>query len=93
VWYRHGAIIWKPGRIKLVLKGKGPTNLDAELVAGAPVASFEVTLLSLGGPSLGYCVRCAPVPGKDGGDGKTFLGGDCPAPAECFASPSGAFLD
>jgi hypothetical protein len=79
--------------VKLVLAGKGPTTLDAELVQGFSVPSFEVTLLSLGGPSLGYCVRCTPIAGKDGSDGKTFLGRNCPAPSACFASPSGAFLD
>jgi hypothetical protein len=43
----------KPGRFKIVLKGKGPTYLNTELVPGVPVPFFEVTLFSPGSPSNG----------------------------------------
>lgn len=84
-------VVWKPGQIKIQLKGKGPVQLFVELTPGVPVsAPVEVTLL---GNGTGHCVACEPFNGKDGSDGKTFLGKDCPAPAFCVASPSGAFLE
>jgi hypothetical protein len=89
------SIAWKPGRLKIVLNGKGPTLLTSDLVPGDSILAVEVTFLTLGAPSNGYCVRCEPASGKDGSDGKTFLGNatTCAAPFACFSSPSGAFLD
>jgi hypothetical protein len=85
-------IVWKPGMLKMTLKGNGPSYLGVDLVPGISILSTEVTLFVYTG-SYGYCVRCEPFNGKDGSDGKTFLGKSCAAPTVCFSSPSGAFLD
>lgn len=85
------SIVWKPGLLKMVLKGSGPTFLDVDLIPGVPVTiPVEVTFFVF---NSGYCVACGPVAGKDGSDGKTFLGKSCAAPGFCISSPSGAFLD
>lgn len=83
-------IVWKPGQFKIKLAGKPPALLFVDLVPGVPVSTVEVTLL---GNGTGHCLACGPFNGKDGSDGKTFLGKNCPAPAFCISSPSGAFLD
>jgi hypothetical protein len=87
------SIVWKPGRLRLTLAGGGPTVLGVDLTPGVPVSSpVEVTMLIFNG-SYGYCVTCSPFDGRDGSDGKTFLGKSCSAPPICIASPSGAFVD
>jgi hypothetical protein len=84
------SIAWKTGSIKVKLTGEGPSILSVELTPGVPLSQpVEVTLL---GGGTGHCVRCAPFDGKDGSDGKTFRGKNCPAPDFCISSPSGAFL-
>lgn len=87
-------IIWKPGLLKMLLSGRGPTTtLFVHLTPGSPQLMVEVTLLKFLNDGNGYCVNCPPVDGRDGSDGKIFLGQDCPAPTVCFSSASGAFLD
>jgi DNA-binding beta-propeller fold protein YncE len=74
-------IIWKNGsQLNATLQGKGPTTLEYDLqvgiTQGAVGAAFDY-----GGGSL--CMACAAYNGKDGSDGKVFLGKSCVAPPAC----------
>jgi hypothetical protein len=76
------SIVWKSGYLKITMRGRGPTVLGADLAEGVALGAAEAQLL---GPSSGFCVRCTPIEGKDGADGKIFLGKEatCPAPPAC----------
>ena len=84
-------VTWRPGYLKATLTGKGPTTLDYDLVGidEAPVAA------RFSSAPIIICLECTAYNGKDGSDGKQFLGRKltCPAPTGCASSPSGAFLD
>lgn len=74
-------ITWKAGsQLKAVLKGKGPSNLDYDLQLGVSQGTVAATLSTV---SDRTCVVCPAVNGKDGSDGKRFLGKDCTAPPAC----------
>jgi YVTN family beta-propeller protein len=74
-------VIWKAGKLfKAILQGKGPTALDYDLQLGVSQGSVAA-ILSAGNARL--CAVCTGGAGKDGADGKKFLGKDCAAPAEC----------
>jgi DNA-binding beta-propeller fold protein YncE/mono/diheme cytochrome c family protein len=74
-------VLWKGGKLlKAVLQGKGVTTLDYDLQLGVGQGTVAATLES-GGTKL--CSVCAPSNGKDGADGKKFLGKGCPAPVAC----------
>ena len=75
------SVIWKTGsQLKATLKGKGVSVLDYDLQLGVPAGSVAA-VLSNGANAI--CASCLASNGKDGSDGKTFLGKDCPAPASC----------
>ena len=85
--------VWKPGKLlKVVLQGKGPTDLDFDLQVGTAEAPVDVTIRS---GARRVCLHCNASKGKDGSDGRVFQGKDpdCPAPLACVGSASAAFLD
>jgi polyhydroxybutyrate depolymerase len=74
-------VIWKTGvKLKAVLKGKGPSNLDYDLQLGVSQGTVAATLANGANDT---CVVCGASDGKDGSDGKQFLGKACAAPATC----------
>ena len=74
-------MIWKNGvQLKAVLKGKGPSNLNYDLQLGVSQGTVAATLANDGDHT---CVVCAGSDGKDGSDGKQFVGKNCAAPATC----------
>jgi len=74
-------IVWKDGvQLKAVLKGKGPSNLNYDLQLGVSQGTVAATLAN---GTDRTCVVCSASNGKDGSDGKQFLGKSCAAPATC----------
>jgi YVTN family beta-propeller protein len=74
-------VIWKSGKqFKAVLLGKGPSTLAYDLQTGVGQGTVQAVFLS---ESVGLCMSCSGLPGKDGSDAKLFLGKDCPAPVAC----------
>ena len=75
-------VVWKGGKLlKAVLHGKGAlTDLDYDLQVGVAQGTVAAVLESGG---LSVCSVCAASNGKDGADGKQFLGKDCAAPVAC----------
>jgi hypothetical protein len=75
-------VVWKGGKLlKAVLHGKGAlTDLNYDLQVGVPQGTVAAVLESGG---LSICSNCPPSNGKDGADGKQFLGRDCTAPVAC----------
>jgi hypothetical protein len=79
------SVVWKNGKLlKAVLQGKGTTNLDYDLQVGVSQGVIQVALST---DVDQVCLGCASAKGKDGGDGKKFLGKSttCPAPISCPA--------
>jgi hypothetical protein len=85
-------VVWKAKNLKATLTGKGPTTLDYDLQVGVHEAPVAARFQS---GDVIVCLQCTADNGKDGSDGKQFLGKTltCPAPTGCLASPDGAFLD
>jgi hypothetical protein len=85
-------VTWKTRNLKATLTGKGPSNLNYDLEVGVDEAPVAARFQS---GDVSICLECTAYRGKNGSDGKQFLGKTltCPAPAGCIASPSGAFLD
>ena len=74
-------VVWKTNKLlKAVLHGKGPSTLAYDLQVGVPQGTVAATIESGG---LTVCGVGAPSAGKDGADGKQFLGRDCVAPPTC----------
>ena len=73
-------VVWKQGKLRLVLKGKGPSTLDYDLMVGVSEGAVDVSFDNNGDT---LCMACAPHNGKDGSDGKKFLGKNCPIPVAC----------
>ena len=74
-------VIWKNGsQLKATLKGSGPSTLDFDLQLGLSAGSVAAVLTN---GSNALCASCLPANGRDGSDGRTFLGKDCPAPPSC----------
>lgn len=74
-------VVWKNGvQLKAVLSGKGPADLDYDLQLGVPQGTVAATLTHGDDRT---CVVCAGTAGKDGSNGKRFLGTNCPAPDAC----------
>jgi len=74
-------VVWKDHELlKATLLGSGPTVLNYDLQTGVSEDPVAVTLR---GPSSAICMQCDGSNGKDGSDGKLFLGKDCPAPVAC----------
>ena len=74
-------VIWKNGsQLKATLKGSGPSTLDFDLQLGLSAGSVAAVLTN---GSNALCASCLPSNGRDGSDGRTFLGKDCPAPPSC----------
>ncbi|MFN8641771.1 MAG: hypothetical protein U0802_08990 [Candidatus Binatia bacterium] len=74
-------VLWKNGaQLKATLSGKGPSTLDFDLQLGLSAGSVAA-VLSNGTNQL--CASCLPSNGRDGSDGRTFLGKNCPAPPSC----------
>lgn len=74
-------VLWKAGKLfKAALRGRGPSVLDYDLQLGLSQGTVAATFAE-GNTRL--CAVCGGGPGRDGADGKTFLGRDCPAPVEC----------
>jgi len=73
-------VTWRNGsQLSATLQGKGPTNLDYDLQVG--VSQGTVTaVFDYNGNTM--CMSCAGYDGKDGSDGKKFLGRNC-GPAVC----------
>jgi len=85
-------VTWKTRQLKATLTGKGPSTLDYDLQIGVDEAPVAARFSS--GP-VTICLECTAYNGKNGSDGKQFLGKTltCPAPTGCASSPSGAFVD
>lgn len=75
-------VSWSAGKLKVVLRGQGPFFLSYDLAVGVSQDVVDVVLANEGGH---VCLACPPANGKDGSDGKIFLGKSCPAPAVCSA--------
>ncbi len=77
------SVIWKTGsQLKASLKGQGVSVLDYDLQTAVPQGAVAATLTN------GGTVLCASFPaynGKDGSDGRTFLGKNAAAPPSCPA--------
>jgi cytochrome c peroxidase len=73
-------VLWKPGQLKATLLGRGASTLDFDLQTSVSQGSTSVLFTSSTGE---LCALCAPFAGKDGSDGKTFLGKICAAPPSC----------
>jgi len=74
-------IVWRDGKLRAVLQGKGPSTLDYDLVVGTSQGTVDVIFTRDSGDQL--CMACAPHKGRDGSDGKRFRGKNCPAPPSC----------
>lgn len=72
--------VWSSGKFKVVFRGKGDFFLNYDLVPGVSQDTVEVVFVNDGGH---ICLACPPSNGKNGSDGRTFLGKACPAPAVC----------
>lgn len=76
-------VVWRNGRLlKAVLKGKGTTALDYDLQVGVSEGLVQVAFAT---DVDQVCLGCTSAKGKDGSDGKKFLGksATCPAPLSC----------
>jgi len=74
-------VMWKnQNLLKAILQGKGPTTLDYDLKVGIAQDPVAARFSSNGND---VCVSCTSFNGKNGSDGKIFLGKDCAAPAAC----------
>ena len=73
-------VVWKQGKLKIVAQGKGSSNLDYDLVETDSQGTVDVLFDNLG---AGLCMACGPFKGRDGSDGKRFLGKNCTAPVTC----------
>lgn len=74
---------WSNGKLKAVLRGKGSSYLDYDLVEGVTQGTVDTVLTTADSRT---CLACPAVNGKDGADGKSFLGKACAAPVVCGAS-------
>lgn len=75
--------VWSSGKLKIVFRGKGDYFLNYDLVDGVGQDTIDLVLVNAAGR---ICLACASANGKDGSDGRTFLGKSCPAPAACGSS-------
>jgi len=74
-------VVWKEhDLLKATLLGSGPTVLNYDLQPGV---SQDPVGVKLSGSSSAICMQCNGSNGKDGSDGKLFLGKECPAPVAC----------
>jgi hypothetical protein len=67
--------------------GRGPTDLDFDLVPGAAAGPIDVTLELGTGPDR-YCLRFGGTVKHDGSDGKKFFARDSAAPGACASTGS-----
>jgi YVTN family beta-propeller protein len=72
--------LWKSQNLKVTLLGKGPTALLYDLQPGVSQDPVGVHFSTLGNS---FCMQCNGSSGKNGSDGRTFLGKDCSAPVVC----------
>jgi hypothetical protein len=85
------SITWKFQTLKASLTGKGQTVLDYDLQVGSDETPLAGRFTS---GTVNVCFECdTAFKGKNGSDGKQFLGKLCPAPTGCVGSPSGAFVE
>ena len=75
-------VTWRAGQLKATLTGAGPTTLDYDLQVGVDEAPVTARFSSA---PVTICLECTGFNGKNGSDGKQFLGRKptCPAPAGC----------
>jgi YVTN family beta-propeller protein len=73
-------VLWKSGRLKVAFHGKGPSTLDYDLAVGVSQGTVDFALVNA---VSGVCLACEPSNGRDGSDGKRFIGKDCTAPVTC----------
>jgi len=75
-------LTWKARNLKATLAGNGPTVLGYDLQFG--VSETPVAFKLVSGTST-LCLACSGYNGKDGSDGRQFLGKiqTCPVPATC----------
>jgi hypothetical protein len=74
-------LVWKDQKqLKATLLGKGPTVLNYDLQVGV---SQEPVAVRFAYPGSSICMGCTGFNGKDGSDGKEFLGKECPPPGSC----------
>jgi DNA-binding beta-propeller fold protein YncE len=71
---------WTNGRLTLKLRGKGPYFLNYDLVSGVSQAAVDAVL---GNDGVRICISCPPSGGRDGSDGRGFLGKSSAAPGSC----------
>src|SRR6185503_11171642 len=85
-------VTWRSSQLKATLTGQGPTTLDYDLQVGVDEAPVAARFSSA---PITICLECTAYNGKNGSNGKQFLGRKltCPAPSGCASSPSGAFVD
>ena len=75
-------VMWKTGvQLKATLFGKGPSTLDYDLQPGISQGTVQVRFDYGAGD---VCLACDGAPGKDGSNGKQFLGKNCAAPVSCL---------
>jgi hypothetical protein len=74
-------VVWKDGsQVKAILQGKGPSLLSYDLQLGLPQGTVSAVLTS---GAVQLCTTCPAFNGKDGSDGRKFLGKSCAAPVSC----------
>jgi hypothetical protein len=74
-------IVWKNHAVlKATLLGRGPTILNYDLQTGV---SQDPVAVKLSASSTVICMQCNSSNGRNGSDGRLFLGEDCPPPAAC----------
>jgi hypothetical protein len=69
--------LWKDGKLKLLLQGKGPSFLTFDLAPGVSQQTIDAVLVNGGGD---ICMACPPYRGTDGSDGRKFVGRTCEPP-------------
>ncbi len=72
--------LWRSGKLRILLQGKGAFFLSYDLLSGVSQNTVDAVLVNDGG---NICMACPPSSGKDGSDGRKFLGRSCSAPGVC----------
>ena len=79
------SIVWQQGKmLKIVLSGKGPTNLDYDLRPGDDEGLVFATLRT---GLVQTCVACTAEPPNNGILGLRYRGYDCAVPTTCPEAP------
>ncbi len=73
-------VVWRAGVLKAVLQGRGPSTLDYDLIQGVSQGTVDALFNNVDNP---MCLACGPHNGRDGSNGRRFVGKSCAAPVAC----------